>query len=43
MTKAQSYGPASCPAESWGGGGASEYTERVHGVSDEASNLHPIL
>lgn len=42
MTKAQSYGPASCPAESWGGG-ASEYTERVHGVSDEASNLHPIL
>lgn len=26
-----------------GGGGASEYTERVHGVSDEASNLHPIL
>lgn len=24
-------------------GGASEYTERVHGVSDEASDLHPIL
>lgn len=40
MTKAQNNGPASCPAESWG---PSEYTEKVYGVSDEASNLYPIL
>lgn len=38
--KGPELGPASCPAESWG---PSEYTDKVHGVGDEASNLYPIL